>query len=221
MELNSPSAEDEIYHLCSSTEDVTKINLERGDDPEYVFNSRGQKLHVHSYWPKDENLVAIIVSLHGMGSHSNRPTQRYMVKKFLENGMAYICVDFHGHGYSDGVKGMVDSPEYLLDDVFSLLKALYSEVSSVPGPKGFCLKHNVPNAPFFLMGHSMGGSTAMYVAQILSDKKQNNLLQSDQKLSISKLFRGCLLLCPAIDIKMPPSIVVLTLDYLIVPFLYQ
>ena len=217
-EMEHLTAEEEIYRLCSLTEDVTKINIERGDDPEYVLNSRGQRLHVHSYWPHESNLTAVIVSLHGMGSHSNRPTQKYMARKFQENGLAYVCIDFHGHGYSEGTKGMVDSPEFLIDDVFCLLRALYSDQSTSEehGIPIFSLKNRAKNSPFFLMGHSMGGSTAMYVGHILSNT--NSEFKSLHELRISTLFRGCLLVCPAIDIKMPPAIVVTTLDYLVVPF---
>jgi hypothetical protein len=64
--------EEEINNLCSITQDVTKINLEKCVDSEYVINSRGEALHVHSYWPTEHSLDAIIVSLHGMGSHSSR-----------------------------------------------------------------------------------------------------------------------------------------------------
>lgn len=219
-EMTPLTAEEEIYQLCSSTEDVTKINIERGVDPEYVFNSRGQKLHVHSYWPDEGNLSAVVISLHGMGSHSNRPTQRYMAGKFQENGLAYVCIDFHGHGYSEGVKGMVDSLEFLLDDVFSLLGALYSDNVSASGQsrvRTFSLKNRAKKSPFFLMGHSMGGSTALYVGHMLSNRTESSN-PNNHLLNISTLFRGCLLVCPAIDIKMPPSIVVTTLDYLIVPF---
>lgn len=38
------SAEEEIYRLCAATPDVTQLNVEKGD--EFVYNSRGEKLHV-------------------------------------------------------------------------------------------------------------------------------------------------------------------------------
>jgi alpha-beta hydrolase superfamily lysophospholipase len=39
---------------------------------------------------------------------SNRPTQRFLSDSFNQNGFAYICLDFHGHGYSDGLKGAIN-----------------------------------------------------------------------------------------------------------------
>ena len=205
-----------MYKLCSETEDVTKINIEKKPDSEYVHNSRGQKLHVHSYWPEEENLIAIVISLHGMGCHSNRPMQRYMAESFNKSGLGYICLDFHGHGYSDGLRGLVDSPEYLLDDVMSLLNALYNDSPSFSSTD-YRLNRRLVSAPFFLMGHSMGGSTAISLGHMLSDRE----LVADPPLGvrqpISKIFRGCLLLCPAIDIKMPSIYIVTVLDYLVVP----
>jgi alpha-beta hydrolase superfamily lysophospholipase len=220
IKLTQLTPEEEIYQLCYDTDDVKKINLERGLDPEYVFNSRGQKLHVHTYWPDEKSLNTIVIALHGMGSHSNRPMQTYMANQFNANGMAYVCLDFHGHGYSEGVRGLVDSPEFLLDDVVSLLRALYSVESSnnENGPGGFRLKRQAVDAPFFLMGHSMGGSTAIFIGHMLSEGDLNIPTVHNDRQSISAFFRGCLLLCPAIDIKMPPAIVVTALDYLIVPF---
>jgi alpha-beta hydrolase superfamily lysophospholipase len=144
-----------------------------------------------------------------------------MAKQFLENGLAYVCLDFHGHGYSDGVKGIVDSKEFLLDDVFCLLRALYSDTPAPMGQNGarsFWMKTHAKNVPFFIMGHSMGGSTAIYVGHMLSTEAEKMTNKKESKESFSSLFRGCLLLCPAIDIKMPPAIVVTTLNYLIVPF---
>ena len=144
-----------------------------------------------------------------------------MARKFMENGFAYVCVDFHGHGYSDGVKGIVGSREFLLDDVFCLLRALYADSPSAVGMNGmrnFSMKNHAKNVPFFIMGHSMGGSTAIYVGHTLFNEREKIQNNTEETRSFSCLFRGCLLLCPAIDIKMPPTIVVTALDFLIVPF---
>lgn len=222
--MTSPSltAEEEIFKMCSEIKDVSKINIQRCSDSEYVMNERNQKLHVHSYWPDENNLLGIIVSLHGMGCHSNRPMQKYMATEFCSNGFAYVCLDFHGHGYSEGVRGLVQSPEYLVDDVLSLLRALYPVSSSCmmddSTPRKHKLNRQAGSTPFFLLGHSMGGSAAICVGQLLSDERMVTITKSKAERSISDYFRGCLLLCPAIDIVMPPAFVVAVLDYLVVPF---
>jgi alpha-beta hydrolase superfamily lysophospholipase len=214
--------EEEIYKLCSEIKDTSKLNIERQSDSEYVINQRNQKLHVHSYWPEENNLLGIIVSLHGMGCHSNRPMQKYMASEFCSNGFAYVCLDFHGHGYSEGVKGLVQSPEYLIDDVLSLLRALYpvssSSMTDDTTPRKYKLNRQAGSTPFFLLGHSMGGSTAICVGQLLTDERMASITKGKRERNVSDYFRGCLLLCPAIDIKMPPAFVVAMLDYLVVPF---
>lgn len=177
-----------------------------------------------------------------------------MSQQFTENGLAYICLDFHGHGYSEGLRALVSSLDNLLDDCVSLLQAIYSDSNrcveyvsedgrtivprfNLNNPmKNIALNvpqnileilENVPvdpknapekrNVPFFLMGHSMGGSTAIALAHYLSDKKNFLLTDDDKKTSISSLFRGSLLFCPAINIKVPSPIIVNIMDYFIVP----
>eukprot|EP00596_Hydrurales_sp_CCMP1899_P002739 CAMPEP_0119043084 /NCGR_PEP_ID=MMETSP1177-20130426/17217_1 /TAXON_ID=2985 /ORGANISM="Ochromonas sp, Strain CCMP1899" /LENGTH=278 /DNA_ID=CAMNT_0007010387 /DNA_START=167 /DNA_END=1000 /DNA_ORIENTATION=- len=211
--------EDAINNLCSMTQDVTKINLEKCMEPEYVINSRGESLYVHSYWPEEHTLDAVIVSLHGMGSHSSRPSQKYVSEKFTENGLAYVCIDFAGHGHSEGIKGLVGGVENLLDDVLSLLKSLYFASSSPEeNVNKFRLKRHVEGTPFFLMGQSMGGATALKFGHALSNELKEFPLITKKQRSMASLFRGCLLLAPAIEIALPPSIIVILLDFLIVPF---
>lgn len=157
--------------------------------------------------------------MHGYSSHTNRPTQKYISTKFLSKGFAYICLDFHGHGYSEGVKGLVTSAENLIDDVLSLLVALYSRIfhefhgEETDPVRRFHLNNYSLNIPFFLLGQSMGGSTALIVGDLLSYYAQ----EDKQLRSIANNFEGCIFLCPAISIKVPPPTVVKVLDRFIVP----
>jgi hypothetical protein len=105
------TAEDIIYDFCSVTDDVTKINLTKGS--EYVYNSRNEKLHVRSYWPEGQ-ATAIFIYLHGYASHGNRPTMSHLSSNFIEKNLAIVSLDFAGHGFSEGQRGLVNSPEALL-----------------------------------------------------------------------------------------------------------
>ena len=145
-----------------------------------------------------------------------------MSSQFTEKGFGYIRFDFHGHGYSEGLRALVCSLENLLDDCLSLLRALYSDKvygdeSSTTNRKTFHLNNHAENIPFFIFGHSMGGSTAVALGHRLSDKTNNFHTNDEKKLSISTYFSGCLLFCPAIDIKVPAPLIVTIMDYLIVP----
>ena len=175
-----------------------------------------------THWPVDGKPKAIIVYLHGYAAHSNRPGQTYMSSQFTEKGFGYVCFDFHGHGYSEGLRALVSSLDNLLDDCLSLLSALYSDEgyadeSSASNRKKFHLKNYAQNVPFFIFGHSMGGSTAVALGHYISDKTNDFRTNDDKKLLISNHFSGCLLFCPAIDVKVPAPIIVTIMDYLIVP----
>lgn len=144
--------------------------LNLADSNEFVFNSNEQKLHVRSYWPNDATDVpptAAIIFLHGYNSHSCRPVHTFMAEGFVkQKGYVYITLDFHGHGRSDGLKGFIGNFVDLVDDVVSVLSALYA------GPNEtsyFRIKKPLSNnIPFYLMGHSMGGTVALLTSTFLN-----------------------------------------------------
>ena len=179
--------------------------------------------HFRTHWPVDQEPKAVVISLHGYSSHSSRPTQGYYAEQFTGKGYAYVSLDFHGHGYSDGLKGLVTSADHLIDDVLSVLIAVYSKVflefhgEETDSVRRFHLRNYAWNVPFFVLGQSMGGSTAMCVGHYLG-----NILKqpdSDQRLlTIAKHFQGCILFCPAIIVKPPSALVMAIVNNFIVPF---
>ena len=80
---------------------IDDINLPKGD--EYVYNSRQQKIHVQTMMPKSKKPKFLVVLLHGYSAHSNQPWVPLIGSEFVENDIAFVTFDFHGHGYSDGV----------------------------------------------------------------------------------------------------------------------
>ena len=80
---------------------IDDINLPKGD--EYVYNSRQQKIHVQTMMPKSKKPKFLVVLLHGYSAHSNQPWVPLIGSEFVENVIAFVTFDFHGHGYSDGV----------------------------------------------------------------------------------------------------------------------
>lgn len=86
-----------------SNEKLIYENLERTE--EFVINNRDQILHVRSKWPKDTKCVVLF--LHGYASHGARPTHKHLATEFNNNEIAYITLDFHGHGYSEGLRAHV------------------------------------------------------------------------------------------------------------------
>ena len=137
------------------------VNLPKTD--EYITNNRGQRLHVRSYWPNSSTCKSLVIFCHGYASHINRPLHSYISKQYNDNDIGYVTIDVSGHGYSDGVKGYIDSYNDTIDDILSLLICLYSTSSTSSNLQ----RKELGLLPFFFMGHSMGGAISINIASIL------------------------------------------------------
>ena len=143
------------------------INLPKTD--EYIINNRGQRLHVHSYWP-NHSCKSLVIFCHGYASHINRPIHGYISKQYNDNDIGYITIDISGHGYSDGIKGYVDNYSDAIDDILSLLISLYSPTTTSNATATSNLQRSgLGQLPFYFMGHSMGGAISINIANILSN----------------------------------------------------
>lgn len=186
---------------------ASELNEAKSD--EYVVNNRGQKLHLHCHWPKGD-VKAFVLFSHGYASHGNRPTHRYVEKHLANYGIAYITLDLHSHGYSEGaIRCLVEDENDLLDDVLCALLALTStQISSA----SHNLHRTAPATPFFLLGHSMGGGVSLCTANIIvhggkavcQTKYASYHLQliADQ---LESYFRGCILLAPLVKLYQIPD----------------
>ena len=193
--------ENEMMEFISGKEhDATLINLKKSE--EFCINSRGQKIHVRSYLPSSEPQALLIFS-HGYSAHINRPVYPIIGRELNNDNIGFITFDFHGHGYSEGLKALVQNYRDLIDDYLCVLQALYNNDSN---NKSHLLRNGF-KCPFFLFGQSMGGTVSMILSQQIYE---NSSLISSQYL-------GSIILCPAIDIKAPPSPILFLLEYLIVP----
>lgn len=198
-----------------------EINMEKS--PEYIIDNKGNTLHVRTFWPESGEPTALVVFMHGYASHINRPHHRYVSEKFVGENYAYATMDFHGHGYSDGLKGFIESDELIIDGMTSLLIALYSSEKETQFHK---LQRNVPvNTPFYIVGHSMGGAGAIVVSSLLTNVGLNaahtefTLQHQKDVLRVARNFRGSVFICPAIDVPTPPAVVVFLLQQLVAPLL--
>lgn len=117
----------------------------------------------------------------------------------------------------------MEHPEDLVDDATSLLDYLYDEhvdlnrcdFNSHPSswreaaptfdPYYSLIANQVP---FYVFGMSMGGGTAL----------QLGLNLQKQKHAYSHLFKGCILLAPAIETKMPSALTTFVFETLMVPW---
>lgn len=91
-----------------------------------------------------ENPRGIVCLVHGLGEHSGR--YQNLTNFFVQNELAIVGIDLHGHGKTCGKRGHVSSYDFLMDDISILLNE---------SSKRF------PNLPQILYGHSMGGNLVL------------------------------------------------------------
>jgi pimeloyl-ACP methyl ester carboxylesterase len=184
--------------LCATATSVSLINLPRSD--EFVVNSRGQKLHVRSSWPAPQLPVrGIFVYCHGYGGHCSRPWVPFLCRQLNEKGFAFVGLDWHGFGYSEGVMGaegvvkaLVGTVDDFVDDVMSLLSALYAT-----SPHDGKLNRTAnASTPFVLSGFSMGGpAVALAASHVMSVEPV-----------LVPLFKGCVFIAPAFEVRLSPPL---------------
>lgn len=222
--------------------DTVETALAANQDPnlpaprEYFTNPRGQRLSVQTSLPfgvsaATNNSVPIrgyILFLHGYCAHTSRPIHTHMRDGFCRNGFAYITMDFHGHGRSQGTRGLVQDSWDLVDDVLSCLLALFCDADcSTNGDRvstGLLDKQEInlripqnSNVPIYFIGHSMGGGVAIMTGHVLtrggggesggdSASIYTTAYYRNNKSAIQRIgqvFRGALLFSPLIEINLP------------------
>lgn len=108
-------------------------------------SSDGVNIYGHSWRVDDPSAVVVLV--HGMGEHCHR--YEHVAKAFNNAGHSMYGFDHRGHGRTEGKKGHTPSYDHLLDSVQDVLNRA---------------KHDNPDKPIFLYGHSMGGNVVLNMA---------------------------------------------------------
>ena len=196
----SPPANIEVIPLeqndASDEYIQSRIRSERPNLPnslEYVTNSRGQKLHVRTYWPSEGQAKSILFFFHGYAGHHNRPTQAYIARELNAQKIACVMFDFHGHGYSDGDRGRVAQYSDLIDDAMSVVTAVYMPTPYPSESANLRIPSIAQQLPFFISGFSMGGATAIYTSTAIS--------QDNRYTKIKQKFSGMILAAPMIQVR--------------------
>ncbi|MDG0027042.1 alpha/beta hydrolase [Trinickia sp. Y13] len=96
-------------------------------------------------WPCTLPVRATVALLHGLAEHAGRYAA--LAERLGARGIELVAVDLRGHGHSPGERTWVTAFDDYLHDARALLDAAAR-----------------PDAPLFLMGHSMGGTIATLFA---------------------------------------------------------
>ena len=113
-----------------------------------------------------ENKRAGILIVHGLGEHSGRYAR--LTEHLASAGFSVFSYDHRGHGQSQGKRGHIANFQEYTDDLEMMLEMFRKTLSS--------------KAPFFLLGHSMGGLIALNFA-LHNNEKMDGLIISSPGLA--------------------------------------
>jgi alpha-beta hydrolase superfamily lysophospholipase len=113
---------------------------------EIISNKSGLKLFLQRWLPEGEARAAVAL-VHGVNEHGGRYAR--LAGELNRRGIAVHAIDLHGFGRSEGERGLVLKFDEFLDDVEELL----ARTAAAHAGK-----------PLFLLGHSMGGEVATWLA---------------------------------------------------------
>jgi alpha-beta hydrolase superfamily lysophospholipase len=130
----------------------------------------------------------IVVLVHGIGEHSGR--YEHVAARLAADGAIVYAPDHHGHGRSDGERGLVDNLDALVGDVSRVVDRARSE-------------H--PGLPVMLLGHSLGGVIATRYAQ-QGDHGLSALVLTGPAVGGNPAFEGLLAMDPLPDVPIDPAV---------------
>ena len=123
------------------------------------------------YWCPDNEVRGAVIVVHGLGEHSGR--YQALAEVLAARGLVVMALDHPGHGESPGHRVFIRHFDEFLTGVRE------------------CREHLLdvqPDAPCFILGHSMGG---LIVSRLLLEDQHH--------------YRGALLSGPAFEAGEPPS----------------
>jgi acylglycerol lipase len=130
---------------------MAEFSLSNGDDLTWV-GIEGVRLAGKRYLPSSSPR-AVVALAHGINDHSGR--YLHVIDALVDRGIGVYTIDHFGHGRSGGDRGLVVRFDNLVDD-FALVTGQ--------------AKSDQPDAPLFVLGHSMGGLIATrYALRFQSD----------------------------------------------------
>ncbi len=139
-------------------------------------------------WKPESEPKAIVLGLHGLGSHSGRLA--YLGERFTSQGYAFYAPDLRGFGTFPGRKGHVERFEEYIDDVESLVAYLK-------------LLHH--NTKLFLFGHSLGALFIVHYIAKHPGEADGIIIPApavSERLKVSSATRAIASLLSKLNVKM-------------------
>lgn len=111
----------------------------------------GSRAEISARWWRDPDVTPThaVMLVHGYGEHIGR--YEHVAAALVANGAVVYGPDYLGHGRSGGERVVVES----YDDVLADVVVVHDRI-----------RHDVPDLPVVLIGHSMGGMIGARYAQV-------------------------------------------------------
>lgn len=155
----------------------------------YFTTEDNKKLYMQEWVPENDPL-AVILYVHGLGSHGGR--MEHWAERFTAKGLAFHTYDQRGHGKSDGKRGHPKHIRVLIRDVSTMVQSLRSRY---------------PEKPVILYGHSLGGviainyviSTTYTADALIASSPWLKLVKPPSKTEL-KLYQPLITLTPGLTV---------------------
>jgi alpha-beta hydrolase superfamily lysophospholipase len=107
------------------------------------FENKNNQSIYYQYWLPENEPRKILLLCHGLNEHSGR--YQHLAEYFTGKGYGIYGFDHIGHGKSDGTRSYVEDFSTFNDPILIILDKI---------------RISYPDAPVYLVGHSMGGLIA-------------------------------------------------------------
>ncbi|VTZ69979.1 lysophospholipase, putative [Plasmodium chabaudi chabaudi] len=185
----------------------TACNLDGNPKVGWLCNKNGLLLKTYEW--VTHGAIGIILLIHGLKAHTRLTfmkinlkmpnaneglvidTDNYYIykdswiEKFNQNGYSVYALDFQGHGESQSWRNIRGDFKYyddLVDDVLQYMNQIHDEISNDNQMNEE--SHNIvatkkERLPMYIMGHSMGGTIALRILQLLKKKQEDKIKMRD------------------------------------------
>ncbi|HEX2674006.1 MAG TPA: alpha/beta hydrolase [Polyangiaceae bacterium] len=125
---------------------IAALDTTSRESEETFLGHDGLRLNLRSWRPAETPRASLVI-IHGFKAHSGQYSAS--ARQLVQAGVAVYALDLRGHGKSDGERFWVDEFSDYVADLEQLVRLV---------------RDRQPNAPLFLLGHSVGGVVASLFA---------------------------------------------------------
>mmetsp|Transcript_19143 Transcript_19143/g.36647 ORF Transcript_19143/g.36647 Transcript_19143/m.36647 type:complete len:296 (+) Transcript_19143:120-1007(+) len=144
----------------------------------FLDGHKGHRLYHKSWLPSSSAAAAHVFYFPGVHESLDLTAVERLVAALEPLGVAVHGQEYHGHGRSSGQPGLIEGLDLLLAHALQFVKFMMDQQGA---------------APFFVMGHSMGGGIVALLGDTLQEKYGTQ-------------FAGAVMLSPSLDAPAPPAL---------------